>query len=612
MGSVAHVLFLLLILILIFVFSNFHLMSRTWDLKQNSSIQVAADHSLLELNWVREDGDGNGEGEEAQIKKVSGEDATGEETMLVLERFVRVLLGLKSSNKRPVKSHEESSLSPAPAPPYGAATPAPAPSRSIHAHPHVSHSPHLSMNLPHLHNPPVASRRQVKARVSRRIVIAVAVSAGAAILIVLLILVLICWRPQKSRKKILRRMRLASGTGYSLGRSSKLVNSHNSVNKVSFDPVPEFFYQNSVGLFPDQASCLKQTYETAHINESSNKTTMNSALQEGTYSGEPNRCESAGESCSSVHRINPHESLSSDDDESFHSVRNSHSTSSPSYVSKGSPSPDHNMFKDPTLSSPMNPPTPPMTPDSVPLYPLNLISPSSSPYSSKQTTEACTSSSQKRISLDSPLSSSSQCAIPTPPHNRASIPATAKPDLAAGLGSSVQASPSHPLFCSRQLPSVAPCLTSNSRNSDSMSTCLNLDTPSSSMETLPPPPPPPPPPPLHCQPSLPPIQSKSLPKTLHKTPPLPPPPPQPSVIQSVSPRGSIPHPPCPPLPPPFQKGHSSKQQPPPPPPFQGQQLTALGKDGAPLPKLKPLHWDKVRATPDRSMVWDKLRSSSFE
>jgi hypothetical protein len=28
--------------------------------------------------------------------------------------------------------------------------------------------------------------------------------------------------------------------------------------------------------------------------------------------------------------------------------------------------------------------------------------------------------------------------------------------------------------------------------------------------------------------------------------------------------------------------------------------------------LKPLHWDKVRAAPDQSMVWDKIRSSSFE
>ncbi|MCL7043834.1 hypothetical protein MKW94_024308 [Papaver nudicaule] len=32
----------------------------------------------------------------------------------------------------------------------------------------------------------------------------------------------------------------------------------------------------------------------------------------------------------------------------------------------------------------------------------------------------------------------------------------------------------------------------------------------------------------------------------------------------------------------------------------------------PKPKLKPLHWDKVRASSDRAMVWDQLRSSSFQ
>ncbi|KAI7738416.1 hypothetical protein M8C21_021546, partial [Ambrosia artemisiifolia] len=32
----------------------------------------------------------------------------------------------------------------------------------------------------------------------------------------------------------------------------------------------------------------------------------------------------------------------------------------------------------------------------------------------------------------------------------------------------------------------------------------------------------------------------------------------------------------------------------------------------PKPKLKPLHWDKVRASSDREMVWDQLKSSSFK
>lgn len=36
------------------------------------------------------------------------------------------------------------------------------------------------------------------------------------------------------------------------------------------------------------------------------------------------------------------------------------------------------------------------------------------------------------------------------------------------------------------------------------------------------------------------------------------------------------------------------------------------EETTPRPKLKPLHWDKVRASSDREMVWDQLRSSSFK
>ncbi|XP_068665219.1 formin-like protein 1 [Aristolochia californica] len=35
-------------------------------------------------------------------------------------------------------------------------------------------------------------------------------------------------------------------------------------------------------------------------------------------------------------------------------------------------------------------------------------------------------------------------------------------------------------------------------------------------------------------------------------------------------------------------------------------------EDTPRPKLKPLHWDKVRASSDRAMVWDQLKSSSFQ
>lgn len=40
--------------------------------------------------------------------------------------------------------------------------------------------------------------------------------------------------------------------------------------------------------------------------------------------------------------------------------------------------------------------------------------------------------------------------------------------------------------------------------------------------------------------------------------------------------------------------------------------TVDSNEETPKPKLKPLHWDKVRASSDREMVWDQLRCSSFE
>lgn len=71
-------------------------------------------------------------------------------------------------------------------------------------------------------------------------------------------------------------------------------------------------------------------------------------------------------------------------------------------------------------------------------------------------------------------------------------------------------------------------------------------------------------------------------------------------------------PPPPPPPkkfPPCLKWQNSRQ--PPLPPALPLQMH-VGQNGSPLPRLKPLHWDKVRAAPDRSMVWNDIRSSSFE
>ncbi|CAH9120844.1 unnamed protein product [Cuscuta epithymum] len=71
--------------------------------------------------------------------------------------------------------------------------------------------------------------------------------------------------------------------------------------------------------------------------------------------------------------------------------------------------------------------------------------------------------------------------------------------------------------------------------------------------------------------------------------------------------------------------------PPPPPPASGLEPPATANVGPPVlitpsrqvvsknlneeavkPKLKPLHWDKVKASSDRVMVWDHLKSNSFQ
>ncbi|KZV43669.1 formin-like protein 11 [Dorcoceras hygrometricum] len=117
---------------------------------------------------------------------------------------------------------------------------------------------------------------------------------------------------------------------------------------------------------------------------------------------------------------------------------------------------------------------------------------------------------------------------------------------------------------------------------------------------LPPPPPPPPPPPrsapfVHVNS----LRTKSNLKQSSLS----------DFSYSKAPKTSPP----PPLPPSLSEGNINNPfNIPPPPSSQFHQHVSSAKDGSPLPKLKPLHWDKVRATPDRSTVWDKLRSSSFE
>ncbi|CAA7396619.1 unnamed protein product [Spirodela intermedia] len=148
-----------------------------------------------------------------------------------------------------------------------------------------------------------------------------------------------------------------------------------------------------------------------------------------------------------------------------------------------------------------------------------------------------------------------------------------------------------------------------------------------------PPPPPPPPPPLH----------QSTPSPPKRKPSSPSPPPSPPLKEislqksdgKYSPKMVAGPPPPPPLPPAgywetrVSRAGLAGDRPPlfSPRPTGGKALTAIhpakaalnsdggaraGEETTPRPKLKPLHWDKVRASSDRAMVWDQLKSSSFQ
>ncbi|KAH1240790.1 Formin-like protein 1 [Glycine max] len=108
-------------------------------------------------------------------------------------------------------------------------------------------------------------------------------------------------------------------------------------------------------------------------------------------------------------------------------------------------------------------------------------------------------------------------------------------------------------------------------------------------------------------------------------PPPPPPPPPPLAVPRQRKQWEVPSPvtpvdqqisrPAPPLTPPSRpfvlQTPNTKVSPVELPPASSQNFEE-GSEETSKPKLKPLHWDKVRASSDREMVWDQLRSSSFK
>ncbi|KAB1202201.1 Formin-like protein 9 [Morella rubra] len=566
MGCSSEILHMITILFMLLSSYNTHILIDGAVLNAAEDFNV---HALQQL-YLRED---NEERIEDHIQKVSGEERE-EKGALVVEKF-RALLGLKSFHTRSPSHLVSPSPSPSPTIEAEASAPAPAPVPVLHVRANPHPPSHRSSSFTAHHK--TQEQGKDKNRV-RTILVAVIASAGAA-LVCALGLIFLCHKRGKQRKKPTRITSVHGQKGESRG---KLMNAStkNSASKVSENPGLDLFYLNTLGTDLEQQSYyLKQTSESVNTSpyQSISKCTFHE-IQEGNKElsqltkvqsdnastsstreitsvhedTESIKYESDGGNSSSGDNIIPIECHSSDD-ESFHSFGESFSSNVRlSNASAGS------------------------------------LGEASDILSSQE--------SRLKTSLVSSLDIQMRAAIQDACSSQDSAP---------------------PLK-----PPQSPCKSIVGKlGVECSSDCQKLMKHQSPPPRPPPPPPPPPimtysPPLLTINASL----SFTLPnlsspgtsdsssgtnrisqRDLSSSPQNAP---EPSQASS-----RIPPPPCPP---PFLKGNNSSAKCAPPPPSQALQFTPVGKDGAPLAKLKPLHWDKVRAASDRSTVWDKLRSSSFE
>ncbi|KAF2316858.1 hypothetical protein GH714_042199 [Hevea brasiliensis] len=592
-------------------------------------------HSLQKLDFREESEDGN----EKQIEKVSGKDENDKKETLIVQKF-RALLGLKSYKTRSPPS-EFVSPAPSPSPIMEAEAPPPVSVLPIQVHSHPP--PHHSNSIPPAHSTLMKHRDDGKFRI---ILAAILVSAGVAFIVCVLGLIWVSGKFKKNKRISARLMSVYKKKGRTIGKS-KYIFSQKSARKVSLNPGLDLLYLNSLERDLEQHNtCLKQTTEA--LDTSSNHSMPKCAFHERKESNQEliiksefdNASSSSTREIMSVHgdveslkyesdggnffpedEVIPIEGHSSDD-ESFHSFVDSHSSHIRfSNASAGSLSDMSEISHSIVTMTPPSPLTsskkldiPQATSECISTPALNLQA------NFPQSPEIFRA---ENLTVSSPLDSDENFAPPSPP------PPPPRPALTPSMRFLPSRTPSwstrntDKASCSSPLTNLSsPRKSDSSSGSNQKSQNDLLSSPQKSPETsqarssipLPPCPPPflpgntsfakgPPPPP--CPPPPPFIQGNST--SSKGPPPLPCPPP---FIQGNS--SSSKGPPPPPCPPPFIKGNSSSTKGPPPPPSQLPQHAQFGKDGAPLPKLKPLHWDKVRAAPDRSMVWDKIRSSSFE
>ncbi|KAJ0014365.1 hypothetical protein Pint_19803 [Pistacia integerrima] len=497
-----------------------------------------------------------------EVDKVSGEDENEQKEGLIVQKF-RALLGLKrfKTQIRPSGdgNSEDVSVSPSPSPlpAIEAETPTPAP--PFHVHPH-----HLSPTLN-----PIPLRHKIQEETShkekvRRVLVPVLVSGGAVFLISSLGLFWFCCKFRKNHKKSARKMSVFAKEGRIKGKS-KYVSSQNSTNKVTLNPGLDLFYLNSLGIdLEQQSSCVKKVEDENIISTSS------CPLQEREEANqEGNKSESDNASSSSTREI---KSVQEDVDSIKYDSDGGNSSSGDKVIPIESSSFDDESFH-----------------SFVDSHSSNIRLSNASAGSLSDTAEISSPNVANISQSDQPLPTNCirNSALNLPKETHQTLSNHKEENLAArsSLDSHENFKPSPAPPPPPLPPPLPPILGLSQLHSFSWST--KLGSKASSSSTLP------------NLSSPKPLGSSS---TSNQTP----------QGDLLSPRKSSPGIPPPPCPPPLLKPNNSSLKGPPPPPSLLPQFMPTGKDGTPLPKLKPLHWDKVRATPDQSMVWDKLRSSSFE
>ncbi|KAM7474020.1 hypothetical protein LguiB_021263 [Lonicera macranthoides] len=285
--------------------------------------------SFISAHILNVNGQENGGRGEKHTYKVSGEDEREEKQALILEKF-RVLLGIKNFNTKRPYGVEFNYGSPSPSPsPSPSTTPSPAPAPAVRIGKHARQ---------HHHAPAFAPPRKVERGNGgkRRVLVAVLVSAGVTFVLLGIGLIWGCKKFKKQRRSSSKStMPMLQCTS-----RSKHVSSQHLVRKVTSDPGPDLFYLDSITALEPHFENLNTTPNQNRTYSKSNEVEEHEKISvisesDNVSSTHEEEIVCVNETLESVEHedvgcifeeVVKTEDTNSSDDESFHSLCDSHSS----------------------------------------------------------------------------------------------------------------------------------------------------------------------------------------------------------------------------------------------------------------------------------------------